>query len=150
MTRIHLDVIIVQILLSFFTVSVEDGKITQKSEFETTLRHGILVEIKNGGYSLEELSLLWLYCKAWGAHGEHILSFNGFWKFTRDNLRKVLFDLTYPDPSEASSSIQSSSELVDLLKAKLEIDNRNLYEWLNLIYQASFELIPKCEFKKNI
>ena len=106
--------------------------------------------IKNGEYSLEELSLLWLYCKAWGAHGEHILSFNGFWKFTRDNLREVLSDLSYPDPSEASSSIQSATDLVDLLKAKFEIDNRNLYEWLTLIYKESLEFIPKREFSKNI
>lgn len=98
---------------------------------------------------MEELSLLWLYCKAWGAHGEHVLSFSGFWKFTRDNLRNVLFDLSYPDPSETSSSIQSSSELVDLLKAKLKSNNQNLHEWLNLIYESSFEMIPKREFSNT-
>ena len=36
----------------------KDGKITQKSEFETLLCQRIISEIADGGYSLEEMSLL--------------------------------------------------------------------------------------------
>lgn len=114
------------------------------------MRRTILLEIKDGAYSLEELSLLWLYCKAWGAYGEHVLSMNGFWRFTRDNLRKVLFDLSYPDPDENSSSIQSSKDLVDLFVQKIANDNQNLIEWLDMIYKSSIDSISKREFARKI
>lgn len=94
--------------------------------------------------------LLWLYCKAWGAHGEHILSYSFFWKFNRDNLRKVISDLGFPDPDEVSADLQDSNDLVNLLKAKLENANQNKIEWLNLIYKASLESIPKREFCMKI
>jgi len=127
-------------------ILAKDGKITQKSEFETILRSTIISEITNGLYSSNEMVLLWLYCKAWGAHGEHILSYNFFWKFNRDNLRKVLSDLGFPDPDEVPVVIQASNDLVNLLKAKLENQNQNMIEWLNLIHETSIQTIPKREY----
>ena len=94
--------------------------------------------------------LLWLYCKAWGAHGEHILSYSYFWKFNRENLRRVILDLGFPDPDEEPAGIQDSNDLVNLLKAKLEKNNQNMIEWHNLIYKASIESIPKGEFCMTI
>ena len=119
----------------------KDGKIIQKSEFETTLEKTVIVEIENGGYNLNEMALLWLYCKAWGAHGQRIISYNFFWKFHRDNLREVLFDLNFPDPDEPPAS----KNLHDLLKAKIAQDNKDINEWSNSIYKESIETIPKCK-----
>ena len=116
-----------------------DGKITQKSEFESALFSTIIAAIKDGGYTLDEMTLLWLFCKAWGPHAEHILSQSGFWKFLRDHLRKILFDLCFPDPDE----IQPSNELVSLLKTKLQKDKKPIKDWCDLIYKESIATIPK-------
>ena len=85
--------------------------------------------------------MVWLYCKAWGAHGERILEYNFFWKFHRDNLRAVFFELNFLDPDE----VPASNDLHDLLKQKVTKDNKNIIDWSNLIYKASIETIPKCE-----
>ena len=90
------------------------------------------------------MALLWLYCRAWGAHGNHILSIHRLWKFIRDDLREVLFDLSYPDPDE----VPVSNDLMNLLKAKLETEKKDLADWSNSIYKASIEIIPKREFSK--
>ena len=89
------------------------------------------------------MTLLWLYCKAWGAHGAHILVYSQFWKFNRDHLRKVLFDISFADPDEVSTA----NDLMNLLKAKVEKDKRweDLTDWSNMIYKASIESIPKSE-----
>ena len=91
------------------------------------------------------MALLWLYCKAWGAHGEHILSIHRFWTFIRDHLREVLFDFSFPDPDE----VPVSNDLMNLLKAKLETDGKNLTDWSKMIYKASIEIIPKSELFMN-
>ena len=89
------------------------------------------------------MALLWLYCKAWGAHGIHILAYNGLWKFHRDNLREVLFDLSFQDPDEVPAWLSASNDLVNLLKEKLNSDDKNLIDWLNSTFKQSLELIPK-------
>ena len=91
------------------------------------------------------MALLWLYCKAWGAHSNHILSIHRLWKFIRDDLREVLFDFSFPDPDE----VLVSNDLMNLLKGKLEKDGQNLTDWSNMIYKASIEIIPKSEFFMN-
>ena len=71
-----------------------------------------------------------------------------FWKFHRDNLRKVLFDLSFPDPE----IITDSNDLMELLRTKLKKDEQNVTEWLKNIYEDSIDLIPRCKFtlSKNI
>ena len=91
------------------------------------------------------MALLWLYCKAWGPHGVHILSTHRLWKFIRDDLREVLFDFSFPDPDE----VPVSNDFMNLLKAKLEKDGKNLTDWSNTIYKAWIEIIPKSEFFMN-
>ena len=91
------------------------------------------------------MALLWLFIKAWGPHGEYVLSQNGFWKFNRDNLRQILFELCFPDPDEMSLS----NEMMALLKAKLQKEKKNLNEWCDLIYKQSIEIIPKRKFVKH-
>jgi len=91
------------------------------------------------------MALLWLYCKAWDAHGNHILTIHRLWKFIRDDLREVLFDFSFPDPDE----VPVSSDLMNLLKAKLEKDGKNLTDWSNMTYKAWIEIIPKSEFFMN-
>ena len=85
------------------------------------------------------MALLWLYCKAWGAHGEDILSMSYFWKFIRDDLKKVLYNLCFIDPDE----VPPSDDLMNLLKLKLEQEDEDLTDWSNRIYKASFDSIPK-------
>ena len=97
--------------------------------------------IHGGGYSLNELAILWLYFKAWGASTEYLFTYTYFWKFHRDNLRQVLFDLCYPDPDEQPAS----NDLYELLKDKLSKDKKDLSDWLNSIYTASLEAVPKCK-----
>ena len=121
---------------------MKDGKIKQKSQFECELSQTIITAIKEGEYNLNEMALLWLYCQSWGKHAEHVLSQNGFWKFNRDNLRQILFDLSFQDPDED----RSSNELMLLLKAKLQKENKDLNEWCDLIYKRSIETIPKRKF----
>ena len=91
------------------------------------------------------MALLWIYCKSWGAHGEHILSLPRVWKFVRDDLREVLFDLSFPDPDE----VPVSNDLMNLLKAKLETEKKDLADWSNTIYKASIEIIPKSELPRS-
>ena len=91
------------------------------------------------------MALLWLYCKAWGAHGNHILTIHRLWKFIRDDLREVLFDFSFPDPDE----VPVSNDFMNLLKAKLEKDGKNLTDWSNTIYKAWIEVIPKSELFIN-
>ena len=119
----------------------KDGKITQKSEFESELFQTIIAGIK-GASTQDEMALLWLFFKAWGPHGEFVLSQDGFWNFNRDNLRQILFDLCFQDPDE----IPPPNELTSLLKAKLQKENKNLNEWCDLIYKRSIETISKRKF----
>ena len=112
----------------------QDGKVTQKSEFESDLYQTLVTSIKESHSDLNEMALLWLYCKSWGVHANHVLSENDFWKFNRDHLRQVLFDLCFPDPDEFKST-----ELLQLLKARLEKDNKDPTEWSNAIYTESVE-----------
>ena len=118
-----------------------DGKITQDSEFEENLCNTLIDEIDEGGYTLNELALLWLYCKAWGATVEYLFTYRYLWKCHRDNLRQVLFNLCFPDPDETPAS----NDLYELLKMKLTKDNTNLSDWSNKVYKASLDLVPKCE-----
>ena len=89
------------------------------------------------------MSLLWLYCISWEAHGQPLISLNGFWQFDRDDLRNVLFDLSFPDPDEVLDKLQASGELIDLLKANVKKSSQKLIPWLNDIYKVSIESIPK-------
>ena len=110
----------------------QDGKVTEQSEFESDLYRTLVTSIKESHSDMNEMALLWLYCKSWGVHANHVLSQNGFWKFNRDHLRQVLLDLCFPDPDGTKPT-----ELLQLLKARLENDNKDPTEWSNAIYKES-------------
>lgn len=120
-----------------------DGKITQKSEFESNLYQTLLKSIKETFYRTEDFVLLWLYCKTWGVNADHMLSENDFWKFNRDHLRKVLLDFCLQDPDETKPT-GWPSELLLLVKTRLVQDKVNSAEWANTIFKESIETnIPK-------
>ena len=101
----------------------------------------LLTSIKDTLYRTEDLVLLWLYCKTWGVNANHILSENGFWKFNRDQLRKVLLEFCLQDPDETKSMMvyETASELFELVKTRLDKDNVNSAEWSNNIFKESIE-----------
>ena len=109
-----------------------DGKLTNKSEFEAALHRTIITAIQDGGFYLDEMALLWLYCRSWGPHADHVLSQNGFWKFNRDHLRQILFDFCFPDPDEN----QKQSELVQLLTTRLDKSGTVVSQRLTLFRYA--------------
>ena len=83
-------------------------------------------------HSLLERELVWLYCRAWGNHADHILEKTQFQTFDREKLRAAILELCFPNPEKPNP--ESNEELVKFIKEKVASNGVRVIDWCDSIY----------------
>ena len=98
-------------------------------------------------HSLLERELVWLYCRAWGNHADHILEKTQFQTFDREKLRIAILELRFPNPERPNQ--ESNEELVNFIKEKVTSNGLRMIDWCDSIYTellknpSAPETVPK-------
>ena len=79
-----------------------------------------------------ERELVWLYCRAWGNHADHILQKTQFQTFDREKLRSAILELCFPNPDQPNP--ESNEELVKFIKEKVASNGVRMIDWCDSIY----------------
>ena len=87
-----------------------------------------------------EKELVWLYCRAWGKHADHILDIPQFKHFDREFLRLAILEICFPDPDKPNQN--SNEELVTFIKDKVASNGSKLVEWCDSIYTETIDSCP--------
>jgi len=88
-------------------------------------------------HTVFEKELVWLYCRAWGNHADHILEISQFKHFDREFLRLAILEICFPDPEKPNPD--SNEELVTFIKNKIASNGSNLVEWCDSIYKETIQ-----------
>ena len=84
-------------------------------------------------HSLLERELVWLYCRAWGNHADHILEKTQFQTFDREQLRAAFLELCFPNPERQNP--ESNEELVKYIEVKVAANGARMIDWCDSIYK---------------
>ena len=91
-----------------------------------------------------ENALIWLYLKAWGRFGEHVIEEKGLWKFGADDLESAVMGLAYrrkrkPNENEKTERVEA---LTELIMEKFEQDRMAFDEWSATVYSEYIASLP--------
>ena len=87
-----------------------------------------------------ENALIWLYLKAWGEFGDHLIEEKELWNFGADDLETVIMSVAYKRKKEKTERVQA---LTDLIMEKFEHDRMAFYEWSAKIHGEVIETLPE-------
>ena len=91
-------------------------------------------------HSLLERELVWLYCRAWGNHADHILEKTQFQTFDREKLRTAILELCFPNLGRPNP--ESNEELVKYIKEKMASNGVRMIDWCDSIYTELLKIPP--------
>ena len=91
-----------------------------------------------------ENALIWLYLKAWGRFGEHVIEEKGLWKFGADDLESAVMGLAYrrkrkPNENEKTERVEA---LTELIMEKFEQDRMVFDEWSATVHSEYIASLP--------
>ena len=86
-----------------------------------------------------ENALIWLYLKAWGEFGDHLIEEKELWNFGADDLETVIKSVACKRKKENTERVDT---LTDLIMEKFEQDRMDFNEWSATVHSEYIASLP--------
>ena len=86
-----------------------------------------------------ENALMWLYLKAWGEFGDHLIKEKELWNFGADDLETVIKSVACKRKKENTERVDT---LTDLIMEKFEQDRMDFNEWSATVHSEYIASLP--------
>ena len=86
-----------------------------------------------------ENALIWLYLKAWGEFGDHLIEEKELWNFGADDLETVIKSIASKRKKEKTERVEA---LTELIMEKFEQDRKAFDEWSATVHSEYIASLP--------